>query len=105
MSNLKFTAGKDGISLGENGDDEDYLILKDGKPWKRLKYVTDDIVGTWRWGNYVETIFQDELAPDEFWARTDMKASGDGDDPDIDDDYYRVEKVVISKTIWKEMKA
>lgn len=28
-----------------------------------------------------------------------------GDDPDIDDDYYRVEKVVVSTTVWKEMKA
>lgn len=59
---LKFTVGKAGLSLGEGNESEDYVVLGGGQVWKRLKYVTDGIVGTWRWGNLVETIFQDELA-------------------------------------------
>lgn len=100
---LKFTVGKAGLTLDKNDESEDYVVLKDGQVWKRLKYVTDDIVGTWRWGNLVETVFQDELAPGEFWARTDQRASGDGEDPDIDDDYVRVEQVEVTVKVWKEV--
>lgn len=101
---LKFTVGKAGLALGKAHENEDYVDLKDGQVWKKLKYVTDGIVGTWRWGNLVETVFQDELAFGEFWAHTDQRASGDGEDPDIDDDLHRVEEVDVTTKVWKDVK-
>lgn len=103
MSDLKFTDGTNGVVVDRDGLEE-AAVFKDGQLWKRLVFVSEDIDGEWRWGVDATLYFQDEMAPGEFWSRSDRRSSGDESSTEYGRDYVRVEQVEVITKVWKEVK-